>query len=323
MPFRDTSRERKFALKSIPSAIKLHPDELVIGVDAPMSESFAKLIDELCKKESFENLKIVEINHESQEWGFRLAHIIWECYKACTNDKILVFDVDTVLRPVVLKGYELVGQNNNAVVSFAKKLLIKSASQLIRYAIYRMTVKRRGVFSGIYWIYKPYYFENVILSEFKQISNGIDAFMFDVIQKRRTHKVTILKDIGVNCLDIQNEEYPWRLFQIGVWMYSNTFGKTKQLSSMNSLPKNSARYKIKVFIKKRFPGIILFYRISRMGYDKWVIKGVLWARENKEHTATRTASKLSYTEWELTGTKYIKDVHNWEKHGRTSTGFSQ
>ena len=33
--FRDTPAERKFALRSIPAAIALKPDELIIGVDAP------------------------------------------------------------------------------------------------------------------------------------------------------------------------------------------------------------------------------------------------------------------------------------------------
>ena len=134
MAFRDTPRECKFAAKSIPSAIRMDPDELIIGVDAPADESFLAHIDSLCGELSFKNYKIVKVEH-SDEWNSHLAHIIWECYNACKNDKIFAFDVDSVIRPTILKGYDMVGRDKNAVVSFTKKLLIKRPSHMIRYMV--------------------------------------------------------------------------------------------------------------------------------------------------------------------------------------------
>ena len=104
MPFRDMPRERKFAETSIPAAIKLNPSEIVIGVDAPTVESFLDHIHNICKQESFDRIKIMEV-HRSNKWNFQLVNVMWRCYNACSYGIILAFDVDTTLLPTILRGY--------------------------------------------------------------------------------------------------------------------------------------------------------------------------------------------------------------------------
>ena len=43
VPLRDTPKERNFARKSLSSAVKLKPSEIVIGMDKPVAESTIKL----------------------------------------------------------------------------------------------------------------------------------------------------------------------------------------------------------------------------------------------------------------------------------------
>ena len=179
--FRDTPSEREFARKSIPSATRLKPNEIVIGMDAPIAESTLKYIDKIFEELSFRDYRILQVPC-STEWSFQLANVIWHCYKACKNDKILSFDIDSALRSDVLKGRDIIGKNGNAVVSFTKKLLIEGASDMIRYAFYRGRILISSyTFSGIYWIWRPYYFEDVSLDEFQKIQNGIDTYMIKCV----------------------------------------------------------------------------------------------------------------------------------------------
>ena len=321
MAFRDTPRERKFAAKSIPSAIRVEPDELIIGVDDPADESFLALIDSLCGESSFRNYKIIKIAR-TDEWNFRLAHIIWECYNACKNDKIFAFDVDTVIRPTILKGYDMVGRDKNAIVSFTKKLLIQNPGQLIRHVFYRIRVRRNdSVFSGNYWIYRPYYFENVDLDGFKKIHNGIDTYMVDCVQKRATHKMITLKDIGVNSMDLQNEDYPWHQFNAGVWTYANK----KELGEMRAQVMRSQNThmlgnRVNRFIN-RHPTLFIMIKVLLYQHP-WALKGYLWAGKNNNHEAISAAHGKTLSEWSLVGAQYVKDIHDWKKHGRLGTGYA-
>ena len=46
--------------------------------------------------------------------------------------------------------------------------------------------------------------------------------MIKCIEDRGQHNIVVaLKDIGVNCLDIQNGDLPWRQFQEGIWLYAH------------------------------------------------------------------------------------------------------
>ncbi len=318
IPFRDTPIEREFAKTSIPSAIRLNPDELVIGVDEPADESFLDYIRDLCNKESYANFKIVRVEH-SDQWSFQLANVIWHCYNACKNDKILATDIDNVLRNTVLKGYDLIGSNNNGVVSFTKKTLIRNVSDLIRYVFYRLSVRRRSdVFSGIYWVYKPYYFEDVDIEQFKSIRNGIDAYMRDQITEMGRHCIVTLKEIGVESLDYQNEDYPWRQFQKGIWFYAN-YEKHGKLEIEREQDRPFI-YKYVHKILDNHPGLYIRL-ISYMHQHPYFKKGYFWAKKNPTHESVLVAGKTSRSGWGYLGSKYIKDIYYWERHGRHGTGF--
>ena len=103
VPFRDTPRERKFAERSIPSAIALGPDELVVGIDGAGEgtggdgdgdgdDALAAFISALCERHGHAGRLSVVRAARSPEWRFQLANVIWHCYRASRNDVALSFD---------------------------------------------------------------------------------------------------------------------------------------------------------------------------------------------------------------------------------------
>lgn len=91
-------------------------------------------------------------------------------------DHILVSDVDTILLSTVLRGYDMVSNDENVVASFPKRLLITTPSDLIRHILYQLRIRiSTWTFSEVCWQYRPYYFEDVDLADMQFITNGIDA----------------------------------------------------------------------------------------------------------------------------------------------------
>ena len=311
VPLRDTSSEREFAKRSLPSAVRLKPAEIIIGMDKPVAESTIKYVDEILEELSFENYKILQVSC-STEWNFQLANVIWHCYKECKNDKVLAFDIDSILRPDVLKGHSMIGKNGNAVVSFTKKLLIENISDMIRYAFYRYRVRTSShVFAGVYWIWRPYYFKDINIEEFQEIQNGTDAYMVKCIEDKGQHNVVALKDIGVNCLDIQNGDLPWRQFQDGIWLYAHpeSIGANKRESI----------YKMLQVMNRIMPFTVIVRTICYQ--HPWMLRGWRWARSHRDHEIVQMTSELSLLEWGLTGAKHVKGIYDWQQQGRTGTGF--
>ena len=314
--FRDTPRERDFARKSIPSAASLKPSEIIVGMDKPVAKSTIEYVEGIFEELSFRDYTILQVPR-SAEWNFQLASVIWHCYKACKNNKVLAFDIDSVLRPDVLKGYNMIGENGNAVVSFTKKLLIENISDRIRYTSYRYRVRiRSNVFSGIYWIWLPYYFEDIDIEEFQEIQNGIDTYMVKCIEDKGKHNVVTLKDIGVDCLDIQNEDIPWRQFQDGIWLFAHpeVNGACHQKTLFNSIRGN---------IIRKLNRVMPFTALARtICYQHpWMLRGWRWAKSHRDHEIVQMASEQSLLEWGLMGAKHVKEIYDWQKQGKTGTGF--
>ena len=294
---RDTPREREFAKKAIPSAIALNPSEMVVGIDdGPNAADLAEYIRS--QAGGFTNLRIVTVPRSS-EWRLSLANVIWNCYKACGNNRVLVFDIDTILRPTVLKGRELVGHENVAVVSFTKRLFCRTVGDYIRYASYRLRVLRSSyVFAGTYWIWRPYYFNAVDRDGMSKIVNGIDSYMIYAINRDGRYSILTLKDVGVKCLDYENQFYPWRQFADGVYWGANSGTKP--------------------IVRAVYMARIMYYTIAYN--ERWMWRGYRWAIRNYNSTACQAARRaVDVNEWAIHGgSHFFKDI-GWERQG---TGYT-
>lgn len=285
--FRDTPQERKFAERSLPAAVSLKPDDLVVGVDAPVSDSLVSHIRSLCKP--YDAVRIVAVP-KSDVWGFQQAHVHWHCYRECRHDRILLFDIDLILRDIVLDGLDMIGVDNTACVSYTKRALTKTISDYKRYACQRaMVLSFADRFSGLHWVYRPYYFEDVDRAELGRIRNGVDTYLYRCI-RRAGRRVVTQKSIGADCLDYANRDHPWRQFHDGIWYGSN----------------HTLRFLLRVVA------------VAAMYSHPWLVRGYWWARRNSESDAFRAARSMTYDEWGTVGAAYVQEIREW---GETGTGY--
>ena len=210
LPFRDTPRERRFAERSVPSALALGPDEFVVGIDdGGGADEAARFVGSLCA------------GARSPGWRFQLANAVWSRYEASRNDNVLVFDVDSVPRRSALHGASMVDRDGTAVVSMAKRILTRGPSEYVRHALMRLRARAgANAFAGTYWVRLPHYFAYVTGEVLAGISNGIEH-MAAAIRARGVHKIVSLPEVGGDSLDVQNPDYPWRQFADGVWHGAN------------------------------------------------------------------------------------------------------
>ena len=303
IPFRDTPRERAFAEKSLPSAVALGPDEIVVGVDRTDDDAPARFVEGVCRRHKFGGALTITRVGRSDAWRFHLANVIWHCYKASRNDTVLVFDIDAVLRAAAMRGRELVGRDGNAVVSMTKRILTRSISDRIRFASLRVrAMTGANAFAGLYWVHLPYYFANVREEGISSIANGLDDYMVTAIRANGTHRVVTLPDIGEDSLDIQNPDYPWRQFGDGIWHGANG-------SPRRSGIRQSARAAAVVALKAA-------------AYQRpHLARGWRWALSHPDSEACEVARRCTFAEWITEHeSAYVRDLEEWDRRG---TGFDE
>lgn len=338
VPIRWTELEKKFIKKSLVSAIKLHPSELIIGTDGPLDPHLANAVKSICAEHDFDKYKIITVD-KNPDWNFQLANVIFTCYNEAKYDKILSFDVDSELRAETLIGLNLVGKDNVAVCSFTKKLLIKNYLDLQRYIFYRIRVYQSDyVFSGVYWVYRPHFMDIIDLDEYKEITNGVDTYLTNKIRDQNKYKIITRKEKGCNCMDIQNEDYPWRQFQTGVWIGANNrvnlssslFKPTTK--NMSKIKNSGIKEKIEILAYSTLRAVftnrfvrskraLLFVVAKAMIYGHpHIISGYNWALKNPNDPVVQYAKNNSYAQWNYSGGKLLKNIgKSWDRSD--GTGF--
>lgn len=306
--FRDTPRERTFAEKSIPSAIALGPDELVVGIDADeggdKGDSLDAFVTSLCERHGLaaDRLSVVRVAR-SPEWRFQLANVIWHCYKASRNDAVLAYDIDSVLRPDALRGARMVGRDGVATALVSKRMLTRTPSEYVRFASLYLRARlgtSAYASTGAYWLHLPWYFANVTKEGLAGIANGIDDYMLARIAANGTHRSVRAPGTGAASLDIENLDYPWRQFADGMWHGANA-------SPRRAGPRAALRAAALVMAKAS-------------AYQRpHLARGWLWAVRNPDSEACRAARETDLAGW-ITGhgPAYVRD-REWK---RTGTGFS-
>jgi hypothetical protein len=327
---RDTDEEYGFLLKSLPSAFRLRPTEIIVGVDSidgKVSERIVSRVKELQQKHGYENLKILAVE-KSSDWSFQLAKIMWYAYSTAQHDKILSFDVDSILTQHVMKGLDQIGKDKVAILSFTKRLRISNAAELIRYIFYRLRVRTSDyVFSGIYWIWRPYFFDIVEEDRYRQIRNGIDTFLTEECIKQGKYKIMTRKEIGIKALTPQNGDLPWRQYQVGVWLaaHKNDWTITREQrrlerwnTSDHQRPQTLASKVVHYKLWDLDKHLSFFVWLKAFAYQHpYLLKGYRWANAHPDHEILKKAQSLNQEEWEYLGSELFSHM-DWNKKG---TGF--
>jgi len=321
LPIKGTDEEFKFMEKSIPSAVKINPDQILFGLDYPLKSHIATKIDQLMNKYNYSNYLIIPVKNDGS-WNFQLSNVVWNLYKLSRNDIILSFDIDSILRKEVMLGLDKIGENKTALISFTKKLFVKTIGDLIRYFSYRMIVKNSDYWvSGVYWVYRPYFFDVINLSEYKKIRNGVDTYLWKrILSKDNDYTMITRKEKGVNAMSPQNNDLDWRQFQDGVWLGANEENWMKKREEKYEkrheilMKSNTTKSKFKLFIDRNklklfnnHPRLLVFVIAFRNNHWK-VMSGYSWAKNNLTSEAVLSAKKTDKEEWGFYGNKFFKDM---------------
>ena len=103
------------------------------------------------------------------------------------------------------------------------------------------------------------------------------------------------KEIGVDALSKQNEDYDWRQFQDGVWWASH---------HQEMLDGAISRGMIRTGLIAKHPIIQVF--IKCMAYQRWgLMKGFRWAMKNIDSDIVKIARQYDRDQWTYFGSKNL------------------
>jgi len=211
--------------QSLPSAISLNPDEILIVVDEG-DDSVQKTACRIAKSMKYDKVRILEVA-KNPKWRFHQAYVRRVGYLNARHDRVFTFDVDGVLSSNIMRGYNLIGRNNVAFVTFRKSLAKGGLMQAVRTTLYEIrrhlprgpfTVNPKKPFIGIYWLYRPFYLDLIGEDEISKIYNGEDVFAQTKLEKQDKYRQIHLDVVGCQSLRGENEDLWWRQYQLGLWL---------------------------------------------------------------------------------------------------------
>lgn len=325
VPFRDTPREREFARASLPSAAALGPAEIVVGVDSPARvdlESFLKGAAAAAKGGGHDRgpappCRIVPVP-VSKDWAMHPAHVVHECFRKCSTNTALLYNIDTTLRPAVLGGLGLVGRGGVAVVSYALRMLTRGTRQTMRYLASRARARVRGAYnSGTFWLHLPYYLEHIDASQYAAVANGFDTYIYETLGAVDGLRSVSETTLGVDCMDRENGDLEWRQFGYGVWQRANRHtagGSGIAAAAVRALGASAGGRAARLLAAAN-----IAKHAAVNGYP-YSLKGWQWARDNPDAEAVKVAASVPYLEWTIYHEPaQVRDLMDWPEHG---TGFA-
>lgn len=105
---------------SLPSVLKLVPDEVILIFDRCTDRSL-EIAEEITKRYEFRSrTKLIELNKSSQGWKFRVAFLRRHGFRLAKNHVILNTDADLILDGKIVDYLHLVGKKNIGIVLFSR-----------------------------------------------------------------------------------------------------------------------------------------------------------------------------------------------------------
>ena len=224
--------EVDFLFPNLISLCKLNPSEIIVCTDAPTPKNIAYLLKIFSHK--FDKGKIIRVLPVSRNKEY-LFHHAWvrRCgFRAAKNDIILTSDVDLVVSKIVLKGFRLIGKNNVGMVTFAKlrvterslssfaRLITITLMRLLHISLFRHVYEGKILsgFTGLYWLYRPYWIDTKgesikslpsptfkVLPPLKEVIHTLGEDDHLKNQMIKKHKVVYIARIGAT---VQSDERP-------------------------------------------------------------------------------------------------------------------
>lgn len=310
LPVRGTKREMGTIPRALQSAAALEPDELVVAIDADAPDSLEVLIRRSCPMGA-----TVRRVRRDRSWNFQLAKCVYESYAAATHDAILCYDCDSALTPAVLGPLGRLGRDGVAVISFLKDPKRGGFAQWVRRRNHRRMLSREAhPFSGVYWIWRPFYMELVRPEGFRRIYNAIDSYMMDRLREDGRYEFISVKEIGAECFDIQSGDYPVHQFATGIW-----FGSAIDRRDCDRRCYRAAGPFRGLVAHAIGAGRALLIAATR--WHPWIIYGYAWAVLHPRHEAVHMAKIRDLNTWHMDGMPVVARIRDWSDADRDRTGF--
>ncbi len=225
LPIKD---EVELFRRTFPYMLNLGADEILICLDDPPDRELDDCIRNTQRKlethssgggRATTDVKVLCVERDPA-WGFHQAHVRRAGYEEAKHDTLFTLDVDVVVRPSVLKGLEYIGKNNIALVSFNKLLNLKGPIRFFRSVEHQVRSRILGSkgFTGLYWLYRPWYYELMPEKIVRAIGNGEDTLLLYQLSRQQKYDRVHFPEIGAYCLTANNEDLVWRQFERGVWL---------------------------------------------------------------------------------------------------------
>ena len=292
---RDTPHERIFAQRSLRASEEIDPSETIIGIDEPVDPDFLDVVE--TASSGHRKPHIIRVSR-SKEWNMQLSHVIYECIKAASHERVLAYNIDSILHKHILDGYNQV-DSQTPMVMYQERRMRRKFRDLFTGIVYRSNQILRPPDTGTYWIHRKSYLEDVDFAELRSVFNGCDTFLIEQFRAKQKNAVA-RSTIGADSLDCNNNEIPWRQFANGIWYGANPDKITGYFAS---------RPNFKIRIKSILLDMPYLY------------KGFRWAMENPNHRAVTDAQSMTYLDFTHLGSKPVDEILDWKSIGKLGAGY--
>lgn len=301
VPVKGTPSDLKNMQKTIPAMAALGPAEMLFGIDAGDTDT-AAAIQKACEAAKFGAYRVVPLARDPA-WKFHLAYVNHTCISLASNELILRADIDTLLDRGVLAGREHVGPGRATCCSLGRRTAMRGLLGPLRRLALRVRARQKGGgFSGLYWIWRHNFYDDVDMARYMAINNGDDAWLAG--RAMRGHGLVCLRAAGGTDLDRVNEDYDWTQFQLGVWLAANRETALRR----GSAPVRHGRF------KSLMAAAGTSAALGRPG----ILGAYLWALRNPHSEAAEQADDVSWEEWRCFRAGPIAEkMRAWKDAGKT------
>ncbi len=274
VPCAGSTKEMNFARKSLPKIIKLEPSEIIFGMNDPTNPEIVDIIDTICKSEHYTSYRYVKVKPDAN-WNFQLAHVVWSCIEKSSNDVICVINIDESVKPELLKGANYVGRNNTVMYSAQAVPYMEKYSDVFKRISHQINLWfepepfRR--FTGVFWVYRPYFMNFMDKSYYMSIRNGMDATLFEKGELSE-YNIIYSRKYSSTSLDIDHDALPQIQVLTGIWNYVHHIYDKRS----------------KIIGHKRWAKLA-----SLKTGTPWKYKGYIYAMKHFEDSLVQKASKKS------------------------------
>lgn len=291
MPMRGTPREMQTAPRALASVSALRPAQLVVGLDADAPPSLDVFIREnvSCKCD------IVRVARDPA-WNAHLPHVVWEMIAAADNDLIICTDADLILSGVLLERAGLAGTGNMAAVTFSVAPGTPGPVGAYRRLMFRLRRRfgRRKAVTGLYAIWRPFYYSLVTRDAMMSIRNGVDSIIWIALEGSAAYDYLFTRQVGAVSLDDQTGDYPYSQFSAGLRMAAQraphrALARCAYTAALHAWP--------------------------------WYVYGCLWALAHPRHPVVAMCATATQLEFDRNVMPRILRLRKWGRSVRERTGF--